>query len=731
MLYGFTNEDEDSRNGVDLNLKSDTQSTDQFDYNKLGEYVSYIPKDNNAFKLVKDDKTEIWSASDSSNYSRGVQVELSGDRKAVIIHLPGDKTKVFIKDGTNEPWSEIYEDKINPRSVNVKNDKETYFHSNKLDNDVRTFEAVEGFAFNVVNEGSGSNKVEIWKTTNENEYANKVVVEGDKKVIVYLGDYSTAKVFNKGSEGTWTENTEASTEVTKIYSELGSILSASKTSKTGIINIASDTQSTYQFDYKKDGQYATYTPKGNNAFKLVKDGNTEIWKKNNYNDYALKVEVDLIDDDTKAVTVYMDEDKIKVFKKDDKSKPWNEIYITRVNSESVDINYEHERYFCKNELDDDVRTFIAKTGFLFNDVKEDNTNIWTTSNENEYAKYVVTEGDNKVTIYKADGSTAKVFTKGSDGKWKEDTNDSTTPTKISSKLQSSSLEAITYPKTGININVNIDILATDNFDFRRIGKYATYSAKGDNAFKLVKEDKKEVWKATDASGYSSRVEVQFTTNYAKAIIVFLNDDRTRIFLRIAENGPWNEIDTTKIHPKFVNIDYPHESYFYKNELQDETRTFTPKPSFAFRGIVEFIGDDTVEIWKTDNENEYPNKVVHEIGKKVTLYLADGSTKVFKKDSDGKWKENAKKSTCCGWSCFWRKIKGWLCCKCCGSCCRSSCGPSSGSSETGAGTSGCSSCGCSECCQSSSKSGANFASTACGEGSGTNLSTRGTASSNMF
>ncbi|UKJ89405.2 hypothetical protein MACJ_002655 [Theileria orientalis] len=554
-----------SISGVDLNLKSDKKSNKKFEYKRDDEYVTYTTKNNYAFKLVKDDKTQLWQASDENNYSRIVEVDFSGDRKTVIIRLAGNKTKVFIKDGIDYPWAEIYQDKINLRSMNIRYDEDTYFYSNVLQGSNRTFEARDGFAFNVVNEYVGTYRNEVWSTTKEKDYARKVVAEGNNKTIIYIGEGSSvsAKVFNKGSDGKWTEDTEASTEATKIYSELGSILSAPETStpKTGIdLNIRSDTQSTDMFGCNKLGQYLTYTAKDNYAFKLVKDCDTEVWEATDSTEHSLKVEVDRLDNDSKAVIVYLyGDNKTKVFKKDGKKKPWNEIDTTRVTRKSINIDYPDETYFYKNELDNNIRTFTAKQGFTFNVV-------------NEYI-------DDKMV---------------------------------------------------------------------------------------------EIWKADNESEYVNKIEVDLIDDDAKAFTVYLGDNKTKVFKKDGTNDPWNEFYTTRLNPKPVNINYLYECYFYKNELNNNVRTFTAKKGFAFNLVNEIIDDNKIVIWKTSNESEYAKKVVVE-DNKVTIYIGDdGTEKLIEKGSDGKWPGATigSTSTSSGSSGFWRKIKEWLCCKCCRSSCKS-------------------------------------------------------------
>ncbi|UVC50253.1 hypothetical protein MACK_004129 [Theileria orientalis] len=198
------------------------------------------------------------------------------------------------------------------------------------------------------------------------------------------------------------------------------------------------------------------------------------------------------------------------------------------------------------------------------------------------------------------------------------------------------------PKNGVDLNIKSDTKTKDKFVYEKVGEYVTYTAKDNNAFKLVKDDKTEVWKATDANSYSTRVEVEFLANDGKAVTIYL-DDKTKIFIKESGTQSFAEIDTTKVNAKSININYPYESYFYKNEFENNIRTFTAKKGFAFKGANEYVDNNKVEIWKTDKESEYANKIVNEGGNKVTIHIGEGtsaSTKVFNKGTDGKWTEDA-------------------------------------------------------------------------------------------
>ncbi|UVC49976.1 hypothetical protein MACK_003599 [Theileria orientalis] len=146
--------------------------------------LTYTPRSGKIFNLVKEAGTTIWSGSDASNYSDKVEVDLiTNENKAVTVHLPNNKTNVYRKHGRNKPWKVIDTSTTNPQSVNIKYKYNSYFYINTQTSDGRRFEAKNGFAFNVVNEYINNNRVEIWKTDDEKDFAKKVEVEGNKCLI--------------------------------------------------------------------------------------------------------------------------------------------------------------------------------------------------------------------------------------------------------------------------------------------------------------------------------------------------------------------------------------------------------------------------------------------------------------------------------------------------------------------------------------------------------------------
>ncbi|UKK01813.1 hypothetical protein MACK_001166 [Theileria orientalis] len=200
---------------------------------------------------------------------------------------------------------------------------------------------------------------------------------------------------------------------------------------------------TNEFGYKKDGNVVTFTAKDNYAFNAVKQGNKEIWKTEKEFEYATKVVLNGKGKKDKIVTIHMPNDTKKSYKKD-KNNPWSEYTgplpsngksggssatptdNTNEKTTAVDIDKPWDTNYISDH-DGLILTYKPRGDYSFNIVKKGSTEIWKTGHKKEYSNKVKADfGKNIVTVYiGTDGKSTKVYTKGSDGNWKEEGQDST------------------------------------------------------------------------------------------------------------------------------------------------------------------------------------------------------------------------------------------------------------------------------------------------------------------
>ncbi|UVC54362.1 hypothetical protein MACJ_003904 [Theileria orientalis] len=126
---GTTSAEPVKKTAFELDIKNNKKATDQFDYKKDGKTVTYTAKDNYAFNVVKDDKTEIWRTDKETEYASKVVLNGKGQKeKIVTIYLPNNTTKSYKKDGKNNPWNE-YTGEL-PSTGNAKSSNVSGFELN-------------------------------------------------------------------------------------------------------------------------------------------------------------------------------------------------------------------------------------------------------------------------------------------------------------------------------------------------------------------------------------------------------------------------------------------------------------------------------------------------------------------------------------------------------------------------------------------------------------------------
>ncbi|UKK01691.2 hypothetical protein MACK_001044 [Theileria orientalis] len=573
-----------------LNIKFNYETysfTNKYD----NDLRTFEAKEGFLFNGVREEKNNIWTTSKPHEFAYKVEYgRPEGAKIFVTIHMSNDYTKVYIKDNDTDPWTEVDTTKVNPRSLNIELDFDCYYFTTKLVNNIRKFIGRDGFEFYKVKEG----ETEIWKTENPDLYSFKVEVDlinNDSKAITIFQDKNRTKVFRKnGKSQPWTE----------IDTTLVNPRSVN-------INYPSDS---YFFRNRVEGIVRTFTPRLGFIFKsaneFVNDQKVEFWTAMSDKDYANKVEVlDFLTDQMFEVTIHQS-DRIRKYVKDSKTA-WKELNLNDKNPVPANIMYTKESYKFYNRYDNGVRTLLAKPSFVFDRVQVNTLDLWKAQKPSEYATKIE-YGEPQlsvpyVTIYLQDEST-RLFTKEDAKKpWQEFDLSNVTPKSINIINEFSTF----YYNNKVENNIS-KFIAKDGFEFYK-----------------VKEDNIDIWKTDNPDQYSYKVEVDLINNDSKAITIY-QDKKTKVFRKNAAKQPWTEIDTTIINPRSVNINYPSDSYFFRNRVDNNGRTFSARNGFLFKSVNEFINDQKVEFWTAANDKEFANKVVIEGGRKVTIHLRDGVNK---------------------------------------------------------------------------------------------------------
>ncbi|UVC50049.1 hypothetical protein MACK_003672 [Theileria orientalis] len=310
-----------------------------------------------------------------------------------------------------------------------------------------------------------------------------------------------------------------------------------------------------------------------------------------------------------------------------------------------------------NEFDyekiDKVVTYTAKDKYAFKSVKTGDNVVWSTTNASEYATKVVLNGKGKkqkeVTIHLPNGTT-KVFKRDGKGKpWNEytgplpSTGNSGTSKELKPEEYPKEIKLFKADSNDANKTVE---LATTEYKVKKEGDDHIYEFNSGVNCTLIKHNDKEVWKY-DSSKHSGKYPKSLTYNN-KDFKIILNFTDLRIVCEKDGDSYKATEDNTKT-PVQLDIKQSSGTNEFDYKKDGKTVTFTAKINYGFN-VVRCKNLDYhrwVDIWKTDNENEYSKKVVIEGDNKLTIHIGEGDsapTKVFNKVGYCEWKEVTQDST---------------------------------------------------------------------------------------
>ncbi|UKJ90731.2 hypothetical protein MACJ_001665 [Theileria orientalis] len=300
----------------DKSFKSLPKSLDIKVPNKVdNDIFTHLAKQGNLFNLIKRGKEVIWkSRSYNENAKKVVVYAINKDYMFITIYpLKGHVTKLLKYPG--DECKEIDSSTKIPITINIRSNKSSCAYYNYQRNNVRMFRAKGDHLFAGVREKDDSssdrtNDKSIWTAStnvdNDSRYANKVeVITYDKfkdmyEVTVYLMDGTTRKYVRQETMP-WT------------FVDPNQKLTVS-------INVNSQFEC-YKYSLSHKNGLKVFTAKPGIAFNgvtYVDEGEAEVWDAKNVNDWANRVELDMMGGDKKII-IYLQNGGKKVFtRKDDK-----------------------------------------------------------------------------------------------------------------------------------------------------------------------------------------------------------------------------------------------------------------------------------------------------------------------------------------------------------------------------------------------------------------------------
>ncbi|UKJ89263.2 hypothetical protein MACJ_002511 [Theileria orientalis] len=294
----------------------------------------------------------------------------------------------------------------------------------------------------------GQQNVNVPRNVKHNKAKNEIIITNGTKGLVY-----------KLVSGTWKyHSTETYTEGGTNQSKSGTPDKKKPANKKPVELNIKKKDSTDEFKYVKKDKIGTYMANEGYGFnRVVSSGRfnccrsgKDIWDANVKNEYGNKVVVNGLGDKKKTLTIHFDETEKVTFKKDEndwiQQKGAKQVHGWSWNcfggnccsgssagssdksekTAEVDINKRSGDGYIGDENGSKF-TFKPQSGYSINAVKLDSTVIWKTEKSDEYSNKVTVEYvDGILTIYiGSNESSKKVFKRGAENKWEEDTNAST------------------------------------------------------------------------------------------------------------------------------------------------------------------------------------------------------------------------------------------------------------------------------------------------------------------
>ncbi|UKK02145.2 hypothetical protein MACK_001500 [Theileria orientalis] len=516
------------------------QETFCFNSNLVDNILTFKSKTGFAFNIVveyiNDKKIEIWKTDNKRFYSHKIEVDLIDNcSKAITIHFPENKSCVFIKYGVIYPWKKIDLSDVDPMSLNIQYPYHSYFFKNELVNDVRTFTAKKGFLFNNVREV----ETVIWSSSNVYRYANKV--EYAKRpskqldLTIYLLNGKKKLFIKENDSDPWKE-----LNISKVHPKS--------------INIDYEHDS-YVFDNDLQGNYRTFTAKTgfifNSVVEYLGDTKVEIWKTDSQSEYSKKIEVDLINYNSRAVTVFFENNISKIFMKTAGNDCWTQLDTSRVDAKSLNIQYPYDTYFLSNKYENNVITFEAKKG----DTKVE---IWKTDSQSEYSKKIevdlINYNSRAVTVF-FENNISKIFMK-------------TAGNDCWTQLDTSRVDA-----KSLNIQYPYDTYFLSN---KYENNVITFEAKKGFLLNNVREVETVIWSSSNVYRYANKVEYAKRPSKQLDLTIYLLNGKKKLFIKENDSDPWKEIDISDVNTMDICIDNQQDSYLLNSDLQGNIRSFTDK-----------------------------------------------------------------------------------------------------------------------------------------------------------
>uniref|UniRef100_A0A3B0NDL5 SfiI-subtelomeric related protein family member, putative n=1 Tax=Theileria annulata TaxID=5874 RepID=A0A3B0NDL5_THEAN len=512
---------------VTLNLNS-TQSTTQFDYTDENGLVTYTPKPSHIFSKVSQGTKDIWESKDDV-HGTIVRSKIYDNKKFLALLLENSLFKVFHL--VSGEWTEITSKRPDVTKLKFLGDNDTELTSS--DYKVLLVDLLFTYLFNP---GVNCRKVkydgrDLWTHTDDQNFQSIKSLHLDLPTNKF---YVTNTSDQKMQVGV-----KVSLDIDK-------------------------TESTDDYEYLKDDDCHTFSPKPGNVFSKVSQGTTDIWESTDCV-FGSLVRTK-VSKDVKYLSILLTNDMFKVFHLDDNE--WNDVTS--------------------------MRRDITKLKFL----GENNVELSKTD-------YTVTIVNYSYQFKFNDGVSCKMITYCDDDVWKDSDDPKYSEIrKFQLGLVSNNffvLNASEFKKVGIKICLDIDKTeSTEKYYFNDKNGLKTYTPNFGYVFNKVSDGTKDVWNSKD-NIHGTLVRIMIFDN--KKFLVVLLDNNTFLLFNL-DDDKWKDItsdrrDVTKL--KFYGEnDSELKSSDYKVTLENDSFTYL----FNDGVKCKMITYSDLDVWKHTDDTNY-------------------------------------------------------------------------------------------------------------------------------
>ncbi|XP_953548.1 SfiI-subtelomeric fragment related protein family member, putative [Theileria annulata] len=544
---------------INLDIKKN-KSTDQFDYIKEGEYRTFTAKDDHLISNIVKEYFDIFMTNPKNHAIKVVLMGSKKNPKHMAILLKRGNFELLYKSGKGQPWEDITTQRHDVKKLKFIGEGDSELSKNDYKIDLIKLSFTYTF-----NDGVKCKKIklgddEVWKDTDDPKFAELKSISLD-----LLKDQFSV-----------TNLKEHTKHLTKAKVTLN-------------INTSKDTN---EFQYSKDGDIHTYTPKDDYVFnKIVKTYKSnpcvstcgdhtccgsidelDIWTAKP-EDHGLKAVLMGSGKDEKFLSILLQSRNFVLLRKGGKGQPWNDITSQIHDVTKLKFLGQNDRELTSSDYE---VTFVGlsyqfkfRSGVACKIIKYDNTLLWNHDDDTNYLEIKSLSLDLPKDQFSITNSSDQ-----------------------------------TKQLTKAKITLDIDkTQSTNELDYSKDDDCQKYTPKDNHVFSKISKGNTVIWESKDTI-YSTIARIK-SKDGDKYLVVLMDNNMFTLFKQESgKNKPWEDItndvhDVTKL--KFLtDNDSPLTTSDYEVTFVFLSYTYIFNSGVSCKKVK--LGDD--EVWTHDDDPKF-------------------------------------------------------------------------------------------------------------------------------